>query len=151
MLFLPLRPSQPDIVEKLFGFFFGEKEKEPLGLKRVTRDSAPETWKATKTEFAEPLSSDRGEAALIRPLLARTNIEKRALKVTYDARKDGWTPRAFHRGVDFKGPSVVVAKTKGGAIVGGYNPKGESLRCRRGRAGRPPSRTARQHAAVAAR
>ena len=94
MLFLPLRPSQPDIVEKLFGFFFGEKEKEPLGLKRVTRDSAPETWKATKTEFAEPLSSDRGEAALIRPLLARTNIEKRALKVTYDARNDGWTPRA---------------------------------------------------------
>lgn len=45
--------------------------------------------------------------------------ETRKLKLAYDAKRSGWKPEAFHKGVDFKGPGVVVAKTKGGAVVGG--------------------------------
>lgn len=45
--------------------------------------------------------------------------EFRKLKLVYDAKRNGWNPAAFHKGVDFKGPGLVVAKTKGGAVVGG--------------------------------
>jgi hypothetical protein len=51
-------------------------------------------------------------------------LETRALKCVYDSNKDGWTPAAFHKGVDKKGPGVILARTKSGAVVGGYNPKG---------------------------
>mmetsp|Transcript_45187 Transcript_45187/g.141592 ORF Transcript_45187/g.141592 Transcript_45187/m.141592 type:complete len:189 (-) Transcript_45187:298-864(-) len=56
--------------------------------------------------------------------MARTSMEKRKLKVVYDARRDGWRPEAYHGKVDGTGPAVVYAKTRGGAIIGGYNPKG---------------------------
>lgn len=45
--------------------------------------------------------------------------EFRKLKLVYSASSNGWKPEAFHRGVDKKGPCIVVAKTKGGAVVGG--------------------------------
>ncbi|EKX41330.1 hypothetical protein GUITHDRAFT_164398 [Guillardia theta CCMP2712] len=59
-----------------------------------------------------------------RPLLARTSLEKRDLKLVFDANRDGWTPSAFHLAVDKLGPGVVLARTEQGAVVGGYNPKG---------------------------
>lgn len=49
--------------------------------------------------------------------------------------KDGWKCSDFHRKVDRKGVALVVARTRGGAVCGGYNPEG-SLRGRgRGRDG----------------
>jgi len=62
--------------------------------------------------------------ALFRPLLARTQLASRPLRLAYDATVDGWTAEAFHGAVDFRGASVVLARTAGGAVCGGYNPKG---------------------------
>ena len=45
--------------------------------------------------------------------------ESRKLKLAFDAKRNGWKAAAFHKGVDFKGPGIVVAKTKGGAVAGG--------------------------------
>ncbi|CAB9500861.1 TLD [Seminavis robusta] len=115
---------EDDIAEKLFGFFFGKKEQEPLGLKRFGADRFPEQYPATTTEFAEPVDSDDKEMALLRPLLKNTNLETRALKLVYNANRNGWNPAAFHRAVDKKGPSLVVCTTSGGLVCGGYNPKG---------------------------
>ena len=61
---------------------------------------------------------------MFRPLLARTSLQTRALKLAYDAERDGWDARTFHACVDKMGPGVVLARTEKGAIVGGYNPKG---------------------------
>lgn len=113
-----------DPVEKIFSFFFGEREAEPMGMKRMTKNQFPERYPATKTEWAEPVPSDDAEMASIRPLLKNTNLEERALKLAYDANKDGWNPPSFHNKVDKKGPSIVVLKTSDGLVCGGYNPKG---------------------------
>lgn len=47
------------------------------------------------------------------------------LRCAYDANKHGWTASAFHERVNTFGAAVVVAKTEGGAVIGGYNPSGE--------------------------
>jgi len=115
---------EDDIVEKIFGFFFGKKEAEPLGLKRFGRDRFPEQYPATTTEWAEPVSTDDKEMAKLRPLLKNTNLEERALKLVYNANRNGWTPQKFHAAVDKQGPSLVVCTTQSGLVCGGYNPKG---------------------------
>lgn len=66
-----------------------------------------------------------GDAALVRPLLKSTQLEKRPLRVAYDAHWQGWNARAFHRAVDGQGAAVVLAKCLG-HYLGGYNPKGWS-------------------------
>jgi hypothetical protein len=57
------------------------------------------------------------------PLLKQTQLQDRKLKVTYDAKKDGWDARTFHKLVDGMGASVVLAKVRG-TWIGGYNPRG---------------------------
>lgn len=37
---------------------------------------------------------------------------------------DAWTAEAFHAKVDKQGPCLVLCKTEGGAVCGGYAPKG---------------------------
>ena len=64
-----------------------------------------------------------GPAGLVRPLLKSTQLEKRKLKVVYDANKDGYDARTFHSKVDGKGAAVVVCKSRG-QLFGGYNPRG---------------------------
>ena len=120
----PIPPGEePDVGEKLFNFFFGApQEGEVAGLARTA--GAPDTYPATKTEFAEPLAGDGAEEALIRPLLKNTNLEFLQLRKAYDASRDGWNAAAFHKGTDLTGPCVIVANTKGGALCGGYAPKG---------------------------
>lgn len=41
--------------------------------------------------------------------------------------KDGWKCSDFHRKVDNKGAALVVARTRGGAVCGGYNPEGARM------------------------
>ena len=70
--------------EKLFNFFFGApQEGDVAGLRRTA--GAPDTYPATKTEFAEPVQSDEAEAILLRPLLKNTNLETLDLRLAYDA------------------------------------------------------------------
>lgn len=115
--------SNQDIIERVYSFFFGAKEKEPFGLKRFDRDRFPELYSATLDEFADPVEGDTEEMALFRPLLARTQLEKRSLQLVFDANRDGWESAAFHSCVDRRGASVVLCRTKE-AVFGGYNPKG---------------------------
>ena len=91
---------------------------------RITSEKFPEQYPATKTEWADPVASDDKEMAIVRPLLKKTNLESRGLKLTYSASKIGWDADAFHKAVDKKGGALVVCTTKNGLLCGGYNPKG---------------------------
>jgi len=115
--------DEPDVGERLFSFFFGApQEGEVAGLARTA--GAPDTYPATKTEFAAPVDGDSTEAALLRPLLKNTNLETLPLRLAYDSQRHGWSAAAWHSKVDKLGPCIVVAKTAGGALCGGYAPKG---------------------------
>jgi TLD len=126
----PIKPTtmttndDKDPVEKIFSFFFGEPEAEPLGLKRFGKDRFPEQYPAITNEWADPLVGDTPDVAQFRPILKNTNFEFRKLRVTYDANKHGWDSTVFHKKVDKLGPGLVVATTTSGLVVGGYNPKG---------------------------
>lgn len=115
--------SEDDLGERIFGFFFGRKEANPLGLKRFNRDTFPEQYPATLDEFAEPVDGDTDEIALFRPLLARTQLCARRLRLAFDTDTDGWSAATFHQKVDRQGAGVVLAFTEDGTICGGYNPK----------------------------
>ena len=93
---------------------------------RFGPDRFPEQYPATTTEFADPLDSDDTEMAKLRPLLKNTNLETRALQLTYSANRDGWDPYIFHGKVDKKGGAIVVCQTTNdkNVLYGGYNPKG---------------------------
>eukprot|EP00541_Cyclophora_tenuis_P018793 CAMPEP_0116551836 /NCGR_PEP_ID=MMETSP0397-20121206/6166_1 /TAXON_ID=216820 /ORGANISM="Cyclophora tenuis, Strain ECT3854" /LENGTH=215 /DNA_ID=CAMNT_0004076747 /DNA_START=162 /DNA_END=809 /DNA_ORIENTATION=- len=95
-----------------------------MGMARFGPDRFPEQYPATTTEWADPVSSDNKDMAKIRPLLKNTNLETRALKLTYSANRDGWNAAAFHKAVDKLGGGIVVCTTKDGLVCGGYNPKG---------------------------
>lgn len=112
-----------DIIERVYTAIFGQKEKEPFGLKRFDRDRFPELYPATLDEFADPVASDTPDMAAFRPLLARTQLQTRALQLLYDAERDGWSAEAFHARVDRRGACVVTGRTARAAF-GGYNPKG---------------------------
>lgn len=116
--------DEPDLVEKVFSIFFGKPEDEPFGLKRFGKERFPEQYPATIDEWADPVASDDKEMALLRPLLKNTNLEERGLRLAYSANRNGWNPVSFHKAVDKQGPSLVVATTTSGQLVGGYNPKG---------------------------
>ncbi|GMH42943.1 hypothetical protein BSKO_10865 [Bryopsis sp. KO-2023] len=117
----------PDFAERIFGGLFGKKaldDREPFGLKRLDADECPELYPATTTEFADPVEGDSEEIALFRPLLAKTQLQKEPLRLAFDADIHGWDPNVFHQLVDTFGASVVLGKTEGGALIGGYNPSG---------------------------
>ena len=117
--------EEPDLVEKMFNFFFGKPEESPLGLKRFGKERFPEQYPATVDDFdVEPVASDDKEMAKLRPLLKNTNLEERGLKLTYSANKNGWSAEKFHQAVDKKGGALVVCTTTSGLVCGGYNPKG---------------------------
>ena len=45
-------------------------------------------------------------------------------RLTYSAEEHGWSAAAFHGQVDTFGAAVVLGRTAGGAVFGGYNPRG---------------------------
>jgi hypothetical protein len=115
--------EEDDVPTKLFKFFIGDPEEGDVqGIARTS--SAPDTYPATKTEFAARVDGDSAAIAHLRPLLKNTNLEFLSLRRAYDAGSDGWTAEAFHSKVDFTGPCLVVCETAGGAVCGGYAPKG---------------------------
>lgn len=116
--------DEDDPIEKIFGVFFGKKEKAPMGMARFGTERFPEQYPATLDEWAGPVEGDDKEMAVLRPLLKNTNLETRNLRLTYDANKDGWDPAVFHSKVDKQGGAVVFCTTRAGIKCGGYNPKG---------------------------
>jgi TLD len=114
-----------DPVEKIFSFFFGKPEAEPMGLKRFGPQRFPEQYPATVVDFSvAPVSTDDALLTKVRPVLKNTNFETRSLTLTYDANRNGWDPIKFHQALDKKGPALVVCTTASGLLCGGYNPKG---------------------------
>lgn len=57
------------------------------------------------------MAGDGDDVAVLRPLLAQTQLESAPLRLAYDASVDGWTPDAFHSCVDGFGAALVVAET----------------------------------------
>ena len=75
--------DKPDLIERAFGALFGRKTlgaSEPFGMKRMSDEAYNEQCIATTTEVAAPVQGDTEELALIRPLLARTRLEKMPLR-----------------------------------------------------------------------
>lgn len=103
---------------------FLPKPLTPEEFEADRRERWPEQYAAVLDEVAAPLAGDEGVALRVRPLLARTQLEARPLRVAYDAARDGWSPAAFHGAVDASGAAVVYARTTRGLELGGYNPKG---------------------------
>jgi hypothetical protein len=119
--------GEPDLVSRWYGRIFGQKaldDRNPFGMKRLDADEAPEMFPATTDRFAEPLDGDDADAALVRPLMAGTRLERAPLRVAYSANRHGWSAEAFHSRVNTLGAGIVVATTEGGAVCGGYNPAG---------------------------
>lgn len=117
--------NNKDPIEKLFTWIFGEVEDKPFGLTRMSVETAPDQYPAELVLRADPVESDDEEVARwIRPCLKQTGLEQRALQLVYDGNRDGFTPEAFHRGVDRRGPGVVLGISTTGERFGGYNPKG---------------------------
>ena len=118
--------SDEDPIEKIFGFFFGDKEDEPMGMKRFGAARFPEQYPAVIDAWAAPLPEldKTAEMKLLRPLLKNTNLETRGLCLSYDAQQHGWNAQSFHARCDKKGPGIVYCKTTDQLICGGYNPKG---------------------------
>ena len=79
----------------------------------------PEQYPATVDSFAEPVASDDRDMKAVRSLLKNTNLEFRALKLTYSANRDGWNAPSFHRKVDKLGGGLVVCTTEDGLVCGG--------------------------------
>lgn len=99
-------------------YIFGSVKKSAVKEEERTY---PESKQATYD--LQPGEFGLGPEAIVRPLLKQTQLEKRKLKVIYNAKKDGWDAQKFHQKVDGKGASVVLAKVRG-QWIGGYNPRG---------------------------
>ena len=119
-------PADNDFISNFFSKIL--PTPEDIGLKRYDRNSRPENYPCTKTEYAELLpediASNDSDILLIRQLLAKTNLEFRPLQSIYDANRDGWRAKIFHDKVDKLGPAIVLARSASGGTFGGYNPCG---------------------------
>ena len=92
---------------------------------KVTEANTPDSRNALRNTQCEPPPLQMQIAikqALV--LIAQLGPRLACGRLVYQASVDGWTPQAFHGGVDDSGPALVVAYTEGGAIAGGYNPEG---------------------------
>lgn len=69
------------------------------------------------------------ESAMLREVVLQdTVLFSRKLRLAYDAKQHGWTANSFHSKCDNQGPSILIAKTKGGGYFGAYNPIGVASR-----------------------
>lgn len=117
-------PADNDFISRFFSKIL--PTPEDVGLTRFDRSTRPENYPCVKDEFAPLLDSDSAcaDISLIRQLLKNTNLETRALQMIYNADVDGWKAAKFHEKLDKKGPALVLARTKSGGVLGGYNPCG---------------------------
>lgn len=90
-----------------------------LLIRSTNIERFPEQYPAVIDEWAEPVESDNKEMAALRPLLKNTNLESRALKLTYSANRDRWDANSFHKKVDKLGGGLVVCTTSDGLVCGG--------------------------------
>lgn len=118
--------DQPDFITRMITKIFPSamEDMAPSGLTRMTIEEWPDQWPAITDEWAEPVEGDTAEMQILRPLLKQTMLETVPLGLVYDANVHGWSTSAFHQQLDGMGAALLVGQTAGGAIFGGYNPKG---------------------------
>jgi hypothetical protein len=139
------------------------EDPNPAGLKRMTKEDWPDQWPAVVDSYAAPVEGDTPEMALLRPLLRQTQARARAwpctgcavacahgadascvrcacrqleyqpLALAFDADVHGWNNAAFHKQLDGQGATVLIMRTKGGAVCGGCAPAACGARSRRER------------------
>ncbi|KAI8471661.1 MAG: hypothetical protein J3K34DRAFT_416367 [Monoraphidium minutum] len=115
-----------DLVTRIVGKLFGQavvEDKNPFGLKRMDWSQVKDL-DVTTDRWAAPVETDDPLMARVRPLLAGTSLEEEPLRLAYSATEDGWSGPAFHAKVDGYGAALIVARSAGGAVFGGYNPLG---------------------------
>ena len=81
----------------------------------MTIEERPDQRPATTDTWAAPLEGEDGEAALLRPLLRQTMLERLPLALAYDASVHGWSAEAFHACLDGQGAALLVAESEAGA------------------------------------
>jgi hypothetical protein len=74
----------------------------------------------TNSPPSKPLLNKELEGQLV----SGTSLQSKELKCVYKASEDGWSAIDFHRCVDDKGSSLMVALTRTGQVFGGFNPLG---------------------------
>ena len=113
--------------KKLYGWFdnFWQSSEESSSSTSSRQQEYPEQYPATYELNDITLQDDDDDKnkIILRRLLKNTQLESRPLTLAYQATRDGWTAPSFHSLVDTKGASVILATTKDGQLVGGYNPK----------------------------
>ena len=57
-------------------------------------------------------------------ILKTTRTPGHVCRLAYSADEHGWSAGAFHAQVDTFGAALVLGTTAGGAVFGGYNPRG---------------------------
>jgi hypothetical protein len=125
--FLLFASSKPRRLQGwLDSLFPSPVDNDDLGTPTRVREF-PEQYPATYEMSDAIVSGDTSEAKVVRPLMKNTQLESRPLRVAYNSATQGWNAQAFHKALDGKGASVVLAKAKGVSdYFGGYNPKGWS-------------------------
>lgn len=100
--------------------------EEASNAENARRAQYPEQYPATYELMEENIPGDDIEngSTIVRPLLKQTQLEQRCIRLAYDASIDGWDAESFHKAIDGKGATIVLAITREGKMVGGYNPKG---------------------------
>ncbi|KAK3232955.1 hypothetical protein CYMTET_56724 [Cymbomonas tetramitiformis] len=73
---------------------------------------------------AEDAEVEEEELPFPEDLLDGTFLQGRRLACSYRATRDGFSALTFHERCDFKGPSLVIARTDKGLRFGGFNPSG---------------------------
>eukprot|EP00199_Chlamydomonas_sp_CCMP681_P002952 CAMPEP_0119103750 /NCGR_PEP_ID=MMETSP1180-20130426/2127_1 /TAXON_ID=3052 ORGANISM="Chlamydomonas cf sp, Strain CCMP681" /NCGR_SAMPLE_ID=MMETSP1180 /ASSEMBLY_ACC=CAM_ASM_000741 /LENGTH=305 /DNA_ID=CAMNT_0007088329 /DNA_START=27 /DNA_END=944 /DNA_ORIENTATION=- len=120
------KEEDSDLVTRWVGKIFGKsvlEDRAPMGIKRMD-------WSTVKDldvvldRVASPVSSDDAYMATLRPMLAGTSLEEEPLRCAFSATEDGWRAGVFQAAVAGYGPCLVLVRTKGGAVCGGYNPLG---------------------------
>lgn len=109
----------------LENFFEPDKASSSKNARQLQYpEQYPATYELNDEELEEDIKIP--EARLVRTLLKNTQLQSRALRLVYDAERDGWNPTSFHQAVDGKGAAVVFLKDRNEKNYGGYNPKGYS-------------------------
>eukprot|EP00741_Cyanophora_paradoxa_P021869 tig00021374_g21110.t1 len=109
----------------IFDGLFGGKKKDAAGAREEAPAPPPmpgdeeDTFRNRVSKYHDDVPVPFGPS-----LLAATFLEGRTLRCCYSAAKDGYDALDFHLRVDFKGPVVIVGKTRKGARFGAFNPKG---------------------------
>jgi len=75
---------------------------------------------------APPQPMLNGKKKLLQTLLKDTYLASNVdnMKCVYKASRDGWSAIDFHNCVDNRGSGLVVARTRTGITLGGFNPNG---------------------------